>query len=113
MGEKQLLGRYRKIHVKQKEYIYGGDMQHEDLLMPKGNIRVPLYGGEAKKLLRKRRKTLQIREYDDSKEDTKEKAMEKVVGDGRTSTSKKEWKNKVENLNMQIIENDSFVQLNK
>ena len=48
-----------------------------------------------------------------SKQETKEKLVEWVVGEGRTSNGKKVLKSKVENVNMQIINNDNFVNLNK
>ena len=40
-------------------------------------------------MVQKRRKTLQISEIDDSKEEIEDKGIEKVVGEGRTSTRKK------------------------
>ena len=43
---------------------------------------------------------LQINYSKESGDETKEKPVEKVVEEGRTTTCKKEWKPNVENLNM-------------
>ena len=49
--------------------------------------------------LGKRRKTLLMIEYDDSK-DEEDRPTKKVVTKTRTSTRKNPWKPKVENLNV-------------
>ena len=62
---------------------------------------------------RKRKKTLHISSSNELDEDNGEKVVEQVFTKGKTYEGKKVWKPKVNNLNVQIIEKDNFVQLNK
>ena len=61
---------------------------------------------------RKRRKTLQI-SSSKFEEETSDRPVEAVDQEAKTSVGCKAWKPKVENLNMQIINDNNFVQLNK
>ena len=48
-----------------------------------------------------------------SEEETGDRPVEPVDQEVKTSVGRKAWKPKVENLNMQIINDNNFVQLNK
>ena len=61
---------------------------------------------------RKKRITLKI-SSSKSKEETGDRPVEPVDQEEKTSAGRKAWKPKVENLNIQIINDNSFVQLNK
>ena len=63
--------------------------------------------------LGKRIKTMQVSSYESSEDDDEDKPIEQDAQEARTTISKKAGKPKVENMNMQIINDDKFVQLNK
>ena len=56
----------------------------------------------------KKRITLQI-SSSNSKEQTDDRLVELVDQEAKTSAGRKAWKPKVENLNMQIINDNNFV----
>ena len=62
---------------------------------------------------RKRRKTLQISSFDLEEEETSSKLVQQDVREAKSSIGRKAWKPKIENLNMKIINDNNFVQLNK
>ena len=52
---------------------------------------------------------MQISSSKSSKDDAEEKPIEQDVQEGRTTIGNKSWKSKVENLNVQIVNDDNFV----
>ena len=60
----------------------------------------------------KKRKTLQI-SSSHSKEETGGRLIQHTVQEVKNSTGRRAWRPKVDNLNMQIINDNNFVQLNK
>lgn len=58
----------------------------------------------------KRRKSMQVINFESLEDDDDEdKPIEKDVQEAKTTTDKKVWKLKLENLNMKIINVDNFV----
>ena len=61
----------------------------------------------------KRRKALTVSSSSESNEDIGNRSIQQRAQDAMTTGGRKAWKPKVENLNMKIINDNNFVQLNK